>query len=145
MLDGSPQNLTTLQYIDALTSNVQDIIKILGNDYFFTNVPLPINFSMSNTRLIYNQMINHLLYWHQTVLSFFNQFIVLESAIFIIIVLFQAGFLALISVKIYRMFNEKVDVLKLFLEISEQNVRIMSIKTEQFLNTLYNNETDIDD
>lgn len=33
----------------------------------------------------------------------------------------------------------------MFLEISEQNVRIMSIKTEQFLNTLYNNDTDIDD
>ena len=64
MLDGSPQNLTTLQYIDALTSNIQDIIKILGNDSLLANVPLPINFSMSNTRLIYNQMINHLLYWH---------------------------------------------------------------------------------
>lgn len=43
------------------------------------------------------------------------------------------------------MFNDKISVLKIFLEISEQNVRIMSIKTEQFLNTLYNNETDIDD
>ena len=100
---------------------------------------------MNNEKIVYPQMIDHLLDWHSYILSTFNQSLILESAIFIIIVLFQIGFLILISFKIYYMFNDKIDVLRIFLEISEQNVRIMSIKTEQFLNTLYNNEADIDD
>ena len=51
----------------------------------------------------------------------------------------------LVCRRMYMMFNDKILVLRVFLEITEQKVRIMSIKSEQFLNTLYNNETDIDD
>lgn len=129
MLDGSPQKLTTMQYIDALNSNIQDIIMILSNDVLYSMNMMPTNFSINNAKTVYDQMTQHVLNWHYQVLSLFNQSILIESIIFSIIFLFQAGFLILISVKIYRMFNEKIDVLRLFLEISEQNVRIMSIKT----------------
>lgn len=90
-------------------------------------------------------MVNYLINWDSTIRSSFDKSIIIEIAIIILFIIIECVLFAFMIFKAYKMFNDKINVLKVFLEISEQNVRIMSIKTEQFLNTLYNNETDIDD